>query len=82
MGNLSDSFEYGLNVAAIEYDGKSKYIKITDIDDISHELIRDEVTSSDTDLSKADNYKLSKGDILFARTGASARKTERVNKSL
>ncbi|MGP1471425.1 MAG: restriction endonuclease subunit S [Schwartzia sp. (in: firmicutes)] len=75
LGEMADSFEYGLNAAAIEYDGNSKYIRITDIDDVSHDFIQDEVTSPDTDLSKADNYILSKGDILFARTGASVGKT-------
>ena len=33
------------------------------------------VTSPDTDLSNAENYKLAVGDILFARTGASVGKT-------
>ena len=36
LGELSKSFEYGLNVAAKEFDGKNKYIRITDIDDESH----------------------------------------------
>ena len=31
LGELS-SFEYGLNAAATEFDGKNKYIRITDID--------------------------------------------------
>ena len=75
LGELSSSFEYGLNAAAKEYDGKNKYIRITDIDDSSHEFLTDEVTSPDTDLSIADNYRLSDGDILFARTGASVGKT-------
>ena len=69
------SFEYGLNAAAKEYDGKNKYIRITDIDDESREFICDDITSPDTDLSKAENYKLSEGDILFARTGASVGKS-------
>ena len=75
LGELASSFEYGLNAAAKEYDGKNKYIRITDIDDISHEFLTDEVTSPDIDLSISDNYRLSVGDILFARTGASVGKT-------
>lgn len=75
LGELSLSFEYGLNAAAKEYDGKNKYIRITDIDDVSRDFLTDEVTSPDTDLSIADNYRLSNGDILFARTGASVGKT-------
>ncbi|SES20963.1 type I restriction enzyme, S subunit [Butyrivibrio fibrisolvens] len=72
---LSSSFEYGLNAAAKEYDGENKYIRITDIDDESHEFKQDDLTSPDTDLSVAENYKLSEGDILFARTGASVGKS-------
>lgn len=75
LGELSSSFEYGLNAAAKEYDGKNKYIRITDIDDESHEFKQDDLTSPDTDLSVVDNYKLSEGDILFARTGASVGKS-------
>ena len=75
MGELSSSFEYGLNVAAKEYDGENKYIRITDIDDESREFKQEDITSPDTDLSSAENYKLSEGDILFARTGASVGKS-------
>ncbi|WP_029071451.1 restriction endonuclease subunit S [Kandleria vitulina] len=75
LGELSFSFEYGLNAAAKEYDGENKYIRITDIDDESHEFKQDDLTSPDTDLSVVDNYKLSEGDILFARTGASVGKS-------
>ena len=75
LGDVATTFEYGLNAAAKEFDGENKYIRITDIDDNSHEFIIDDVTSPDTDLSEADNYKLSEGDILFARTGASVGKT-------
>ncbi len=72
---MSSSFEYGLNAAATEYDGENKYIRITDIDDDSREFKLEDITSPDTDLSNAENYKLSEGDILFARTGASVGKT-------
>ena len=75
LDDLAYSFEYGLNAAAKEYDGKNKYIRITDIDDDSHEFVQNEVTSPDADLSQADDYKLSEGDILFARTGASTGKS-------
>lgn len=75
MGMVCDSFEYGLNVAATDYDGKNKYIRITDIDDNSHEFLQDDVTSPDIELSGTKNYKLKQGDILFARTGASVGKT-------
>lgn len=75
LGELSSSFEYGLNAAAKEYDGENKYIRITDIDDDSREFKQEDITSPDTDISSADNYRLSEGDILFARTGASVGKS-------
>ncbi len=75
LGDVSYSFEYGLNAAAKEFDGENKYIRITDIDDDGREFKQSQVTSPDTDLASADNYKLSYGDILFARTGASVGKT-------
>ena len=75
MGELASSFEYGLNAAAKEYDGKNKYIRITDIDDNTHEFLTDNLTSPDIELTGADNYKLTEGDILFARTGASVGKS-------
>ena len=75
LGEVSNSFEYGLNVAAKEFDGENKYIRITDINDDSHEFVADDITSPDIDLSNADGYKLVEGDILFARTGASVGKT-------
>ena len=75
LGELSSSFEYGLNAAAKEYDGENKYIRITDIDDDSREFKQEDITSPDTDLSSTENYKLSEGDILLARTGASVGKS-------
>lgn len=75
LGDIASSFEYGLNAAAKEYDGENKYIRITDIDDNMHEFLTDALTSPDIDLAGAENYKLSEGDILFARTGASVGKS-------
>ena len=75
LGELATCFEYGLNVAAKEYDGENKYIRITDIDDESHEFRQDNLTSPDTDLSVFDKYKLSDGDLLLSRTGASVGKS-------
>ena len=75
LGDIADSFEYGLNAAAKEFDGQNKYIRITDIDDTTHEFLQTDLTSPDTNMNPADNYRLSRGDILFARTGASVGKT-------
>lgn len=75
MGELAEKFEYGLNASAKEFDGIHKYIRITDIDDSSRKLIQNGITSPNIDFVNADNYKLQKGDILFARTGASVGKS-------
>ena len=75
MGEVAENFEYGLNAAAKEFDGVNKYIRITDIDDESHQFNKEDLTSPDTNLEIAERYKLEKGDILFARTGASVGKS-------
>jgi len=71
LGEVAESFDYGLNAAAADFDGINKYIRITDIDDDNRTFKTESLTSPDCDLSLADNYKLKNGDILFARTGAS-----------
>ena len=81
LGELSRSFEYGLNAAAKEYDGQNKYLRITDIDDTSQQFVSADITSPDANLAEADNYRLSDGDVLFARTGASVGKTYLYKKS-
>lgn len=77
LGDVAESFEYGLNAAAINFDGENKYIRITDIDDKTRLFNQNELRSPKTDLSTAKDYLLQKGDILFARTGASVGKTYR-----
>ena len=73
LGELSESFEYGLN-EAFDFN-KLTYLRITDIDESSRKFISNTLTSPDINLASADNYKLQKGDILFARTGASVGKS-------
>ena len=62
-----------MNSAAIEYDGQNKYIRITDIDENSHQYIDSEPVSPDGNLEE--KYIVKNNDILFARTGASVGKT-------
>lgn len=82
LGECMDSFEYGLNAAAKEYDGTHKYIRITDIDDETHNFIQSNLTSPDIDFnSDVSDYKLNINDIVFARTGASVGKTYLYNPS-
>ena len=75
LKDVTESIEYGLNASAKEFDGENKYIRITDIDDVSRKFKEDSLTSPDIDLSECDNYLLCEKDILFARTGASVGKT-------
>ena len=76
LGECMNSFAYGLNAAAKEYDGMHKYIRITDIDDETHNFIQSNLTSPDIDFNMdVSDYKLNVGDIVFARTGASVGKT-------
>lgn len=63
--------EYGLNAPACEYEeGLPKYLRITDIDDQGR-YIDNKACVNDADSHK---YVLHKGDIVFARTGASVGK--------
>ena len=75
MGDVANGFDYGLNAAATEFDGKNKYIRITDIDDETRMFVQERITSPDIELENADDYILKKGDVLFARTGASVGKS-------
>ena len=75
LSEMCDTFEYGLNAAAKEFDGNNKYIRITDIDDASREFLLSDLSSPDICLDGMSKYLLSSGDIVFARTGASVGKT-------
>ena len=75
LSEMCGTFEYGLNAAAKEFDGKNKYIRITDIDDASREFWLSDLSSPDICLDGMSKYLLSSGDIVFARTGASVGKT-------
>lgn len=71
LGDVCEPPQYGLNVAAVEYDGRHGYIRITDINDLSHEFIKEGMTSP---AAYDDGYALKEGDIVFSRTGASVGK--------
>ena len=75
LKDVTESIEYGLNASAKEFDGENKYIRITDIDDVSRKFKEDSLTSPNINVSECDNYLLCEKDILFARTGASVGKT-------
>lgn len=75
LGDVVDDFKYGINAAAVSYDGENKYLRITDIDEESRAFIKDELTSPDVDLSSCNEYIMQEGDIVIARTGASVGKS-------
>ncbi|MBX3291810.1 MAG: restriction endonuclease subunit S [Acidobacteria bacterium] len=65
--------EYGLNAGAVEYsESLPTYLRITDIDDDGYYSEEKKVSVND---KHSANYVLSKGDIVFARTGATVGKT-------
>ena len=64
------SLSYGSTAPAVAYDGKTRYVRITDI--IETGSLNDDIKSA----AKTDEkYILSEGDILFTRTGATVGKT-------
>lgn len=71
LGDVCQAPQYGLNVAATEYDGIHGYIRITDIDDNSHRFNHGGITSPE---NYSDFYKLEEGDMVISRTGASVGK--------
>ena len=73
LGDISSNEMYGMNSASKDYDGKNKYIRITDISETSNKFVPNPLTSPDGDLE--DKFKLRDGDIVFARTGASTGKS-------
>ena len=68
-----------MNAAAKPYDGKNKYIRITDIDEASSTYNNEDIVSPDGTLSE--NYVVNERDILLARTGASTGKSYLYQKS-
>lgn len=77
LGELAATFGYGLNAAAKSFDGRHKYIRITDIDESTRRFLCSSLTSPDIDFEEAAPYRLAEGDVLFARTGASVGKSYR-----
>jgi len=73
LGEIASGFDYGMNSAAKSYDGKNKYIRITDIDASSASYSNNYIVSPDGKLQN--NYLVNKNDILLARTGASTGKS-------
>ena len=73
MGDIASNEMYGMNSAAKDFDGINKYIRITDISETSYKFVPNPLTSPEGELDN--KYKLQKGDLVFARTGASTGKS-------
>lgn len=73
LGEISVGVMYGMNAAAISFDGENKYLRITDIDENTRKFTPNPLTSPDCKIER--KYKLKEGDIVFTRTGASVGKS-------
>ena len=65
-----EDLSYGSTASAVDYNGKIRYIRITDITDSGS--LNDDIKSPSVFDEK---YVLHEGDVLFARSGATAGKT-------
>lgn len=71
LGEIAENkLSYGSGASAIPFDNKTRYIRITDIDDFGN--LKESIVSPNV---VEDKYLLSDGDILFARSGATVGKT-------
>lgn len=73
LKEVGEGFEYGMNAAAMAYDGKNGYIRITDIDDSTRKYLTENKVSPNGEIQE--KYLVKENDILFARTGASVGKS-------
>ncbi|MGN1393910.1 MAG: restriction endonuclease subunit S, partial [Succinivibrionaceae bacterium] len=71
-GTLSFSIQYGFNAPA-QQKGRIKMVRISDIQ--NNQVLWDKVPFCEINESDIDSYKLSVGDILFARTGGTVGKS-------
>lgn len=75
LGEICEGLSYGVGAAAVPFDGATRYLRITDIDDETHQFLEDDLSSPDPSFSLSDTDYLRPGEIVFARTGASIGKT-------
>lgn len=77
LGDVSSDASYGVGAEAVRYDGKNKYIRITDIDDVAHTYSPSPTTSPSF---FEQQHIVKENDLLIARTGASVGKSYVYNK--
>lgn len=73
LGEISNKIGYGIPSSAIEFDGKNKYLRITDIDENTNKFDPKPLTSPHGQINA--KYILKENDLVFARTGASVGKS-------
>lgn len=78
VGLIADDIAYGYTASAIEQERGPRFLRITDIQNGRVEWAK--VPSCSIEDSEIDKYRLARGDILFARTGATVGKTFLVQK--
>lgn len=79
LSEIVESISYGLNAAAVKFDGKNRYLRITDINERTNKYNSINPVSPSCTADK--KYLLKEGDIVFARTGNSVGKTYIYEKS-
>ncbi|MGL6131868.1 MAG: restriction endonuclease subunit S [Fusobacteriaceae bacterium] len=73
LGEISSNIMYGMNSSAIKYDGKNKYIRITDINEKTNKFDPNPLCSPSGEIDE--KFLVNCNDILFTRTGASTGKS-------
>lgn len=82
FGDTVESFKYGVNAAATDYDGVTKYLRITDLDESSGQFGTGLVTSPRAEEETIRSFLLEEGDMVFARTGATVGRSYLFTKSV
>lgn len=82
FGDTVESFKYGVNAAATDFDGVTKYLRITDLDESSGQFGTGLVTSPRAEEETIRDFLLEEGDMVFARTGATVGRSYLFRKSV
>lgn len=82
FGDTVESFKYGVNAAATDYDGVTKYLRITDLDESSGQFGTGLATSPRAEEETIRDFLLGEGDMVFARTGATVGRSYLFRKSV
>lgn len=73
LGSIAKEVKYGLTTSATDVDTGIKFVRITDLH--NNNINWKSVPYCEATIEEVEKYKLSKGDLLFARTGATVGKS-------